>query len=383
MKQKENGKTIKTFAWASFLNDFGSDMIYPIWPLFVTTVLGAPMAALGFIDGLGDALVSVSQAGSGYLSDRIKKRKIFIWLGYLLGSFSRVGYAFSTAWQHLIPFRVLDRAGKMRGAPRDAIVADVSEKSNRGRNFGIIRTMDNLGAVSGIIFTILFFGALGFKKLFLIASIPSAIGVLLIMIFIKEKKANHIKIYKGLRLRDLNRNFKLFLLLSTIFSLGAFSYSFLLIFAKNAGFSVTFVPVLYLIFTLVASLSSMPFGILSDKIGRKGVLQLTFAFWGLLCAFFILSQAHWSIISGFILFGLHRGGLDTVQKAFVAELAPTDFRASVLGGFQMVVGLAALPASLVAGLLWDQISPTTPFYLSLGLTALAILLLSFVSEAKN
>jgi len=128
MDQKETRKTVRTFALASFLNDLGSDMIYPIWPFFVISVLGANMAVLGFIDGLGEAIVSISQAASGYISDRIRKRKIFIWTGYLLGSSSRVGYALSTVWQHLIPFRVLDRAGKIRGAPRDAIIADISSK---------------------------------------------------------------------------------------------------------------------------------------------------------------------------------------------------------------------------------------------------------------
>ena len=149
--EKENRKTLALFSTASFLNDFGSDMIYPIWPLFVKALLIAQPeivpVILGFIDGLGDAIVSISQAVSGYVSDRIGKRKIFIWTGYLCGATSRLGYAFSTFWAHLVPFRILDRAGKMRGAPRDAIIADMSTRENRGRNFGWLRTMDNLGAV--------------------------------------------------------------------------------------------------------------------------------------------------------------------------------------------------------------------------------------------
>jgi len=121
MEKKETRKTVRTFAFASFLNDLGSDMIYPVWPLFVTSVLGANMAVLGFIDGLGEAIVSISQAASGYVSDRLRRRKIFIWTGYLFGSLSRIGYALSTLWQHLIPFKIMDMAGKIRGAPRDAI----------------------------------------------------------------------------------------------------------------------------------------------------------------------------------------------------------------------------------------------------------------------
>lgn len=380
MDQKGTRKTVRTFALASFLNDLGSDMIYPIWPLFVTTVLGANMAVLGFIDGLGEAIVSISQAVSGYTSDRIRKRKVFVWSGYLFGSLSRVGYGLSTVWQHLIPFRVLDRAGKIRSAPRDAIIADISTKENRGENFGLLRAMDNLGAVCGIIICILFFGLLGYRNLFLLAAIPSAIGALLILSLIEEKKPAGVRIYKGLSLKDLDKNLKLFLLLSSLFALGSFSYSFLLIYAKEFGFRVAFVPVLYLIFTAVASIFSLPFGKLSDKIGRKPVLILSYIFWGLVSLSFIFIQSYWAIILAFVLYGLHKGALDPVQKTFVSELAPMEYRASTLGGFQMVIGLCALPASLIAGMLWDKISLFTPFYFSLGLTTLSIMMLIFVKE---
>ncbi|MCJ7508008.1 MAG: MFS transporter [candidate division Zixibacteria bacterium] len=380
MEKSEATKTIKTFALASFLNDMGSDMIYPIWPLFVTTVLGANMAVLGLVDGLGEAIVSISQAFSGYLSDRIRKRKIFIWLGYLCGSLSRIGYASSGTWQHLIPFKILDRAGKMRGAPRDAIVADIRTKENRGEGFGLLRAMDNLGAVCGIVICILFYRLLGYRNLFLIAAIPSAIGAILILSLIKEKKPADVKIYRGMSLKDADANLKLFILLSSLFALGSFSYSFLLIYAKQFGFKVTFVPVLYLIFTAVASLFSLPMGKLSDKIGRKPLLLLSFIFWALVCLSFSILESHLAMIVTFILYGIHKGSLDPVQTAFVSELSPTEFRASTLGGFRMITGLCALPASLVAGLLWDKIGVFAPFHFSLGLTFLSMIMLFFVKE---
>ncbi len=276
MQQKEIRKTIRTFSLASFLNDFGSDIIYPIWPLFITTFLGANMAILGLLDGLGEALVSIAKAASGYASDRIHKRKVFIWTGYLFASLSRVGYAFSTAWQHVIPFRILDRSGKIRGSPRDAIVADISVEQNRGRHFGILRAMDNLGAVCGVVFCIFFFEWLGYKDLFLLAAVPSALSALLIYYNIKETKPAERRLFHGLSLKDLNANFKLFLVLSSFFALGSFSYSFLLVYAVKFGFQTSFVPVLYLIFTIAAAVFSVPAGQLSDKIGRKTLIMLAF-----------------------------------------------------------------------------------------------------------
>ncbi len=366
------------FSSASFLNDFGSDMIYPIWPLFVTSFLGANVAVLGLIDGIGYAVVSVSQAGSGYLSDRLRKRKVFIWTGYLLGSLSRVGYALSTIWQSLIPFRILDRFGKIRGAPRDAIVADISTRENRGRNFGLLRAMDHLGAACGVIVSILLLSYLGYRNLFLLASIPSLIGVLLILVFIKDRKTKEI--YKRLSLKDLTLNLKLFLILSAVFALGSFSYSFLLVYAREFGFEEMFIPVLYLIFTAAASLMSLPFGKLADKLNRKLVLVLSYLFWGLTCVGFIYIESYTGVMLLFVLYGLHRAAIEPIQRTFVSELSPTEYRASMLGAFQMTIGLCALPASVIAGLLWVSFGKLAPFYFSLGLTILATALILFVKE---
>ncbi len=379
-KRTSPGKKIRVFAAASFLNDMGSDIIYPIWPLFVTQVLRANMAALGFLDGLGDALVSLSQAASGYFSDRIRKRKIFIWTGYLCGSASRLGYALSTVWTHLIPFRILDRVGKIRSAPRDAMVADMTSASDRGRSFGLLRAMDNLGAVCGVLLCIALLNLLGFRLLFALAALPSLLSALLIVFFIREKRSDGNRLYKGLALKDLSRNFRLYLFLSALFSLGAFSYSFLLVFAKVHGFKVAFVPVLYLIYTASASLFSFPFGRLSDRIGGKAVLYLAFLFWSAVCIGMVASPSRPLIILIFVLYGVHKAALEPVQRTLVCDLSPLQFRASCLGGYQMVIGLCALPASLVAGLLWDKIGMEAPFVFSLALTFLAAGLLLFVRK---
>jgi len=374
-------RAVKLLAFASFLNDFGSDIVYAVWPVFVMSISGANMAILGLIDGLGDAVVSISKAISGYWSDKIKKRKIFVWTGYFLGGISRIGYAFSSIWQWLIPLRVLDRAGKIRSAPRDAIIADESTAANRGKNFGIVKTADHIGAFLGIIFAVGFFPLLGYQKLFLFAAIPSLIGAIFIVAFIKEKENLNAKIFKGLSLKDLDINFRIFLILSSIFSLGAFSYSFLMVFANKFGFSEQTIPLLYLIFTATAAAASLPFARLSDKIkSRRKVLLISYGFWVMVCAIFILDQSRIALIIGFVFYGIHKGALEAVQKAFVSELAPEQYRASSLGAFQLAVGLCALPASLMAGILWNAANPMAPFSVSIALTLVSAVMMLFVKE---
>lgn len=377
-------RTIRTFAAASFLNDMGSDMIAPVWPLFVTQVLKANMTALGFLDGLGEAVVSLSQAGSGYLSDKWRKRKIFIWTGYLCGALSRFGYAASTIWTHLVPFRILDRAGKIRGAPRDAVVADISTGADRGRHFGLLRAMDHLGAVCGILLCALLFNILGFRLLFALAAVPTLAGAILILRNIRDPERTRARAFKGLSFRDISRNLRLYMALNAVFALGAFSYSFLLVYARTAGFRDSQLPLLYLLFAMTAAVLSSPFGRLADKIGRKPVLFAALTLWGMICAGAVFSAGTISfVIPIFILFGAHKAALEPVQKTLAAELAPLNYRASILGAFQMVIGLSALPASLAAGILWDRIALWAPFSLSLGLTTAAAILLIFVREAPR
>ncbi|MEO0087112.1 MAG: MFS transporter [candidate division WOR-3 bacterium] len=382
--EKEKKKVVKIFAFASFLNDLGSDIIYPLWPLFIKS-LKANMVALGLVDGIGDAVVSLSSFFSGYLADRIKKRKIFVWLGYLFGSLSRIGYALAKFWPILIPLKILDRAGKIRQAPRDAIIADISTDSDRGRNFGFLRAMDNFGAVCGIIIAILFFKLLGFRKLFFLAALPSLIGAFLIILFIKERKIERKKEGKILdfSFKFFDRNYYLYLFSSSLFSLSYFSYSFLLIYANNFGFRETSIPLFYLIFTLTASLFSLPFGKLADKTSRKFTLFLGYLFWLITIFGFIYLKSKSLLFFIFLFYGLNKAALEPSQKALVSELSPIDFRATGIGFFQMINGIIALLSSFIAGILWEIFNMKAPFYFSFLLTILATIILLFVKEKRH
>jgi MFS family permease len=377
-KTSEAKHTIRTFAGATFLNDLGSNMIHPVWPLFVTEILRANMAALGFLDGMGEALVSIAKALSGYLSDRWHQRKIFIWLGYLFTALARFGYSLAHTWPQLIPFRILDRLAKERSAPRDALVADVSTYKNRGSHFGFIRAMDHLGGICGILLCLLLLKFLGYRTIFALAAIPTVVSAVLVFIFIKEKKATLGPAGAKLNFREVGRDYRLFLGLSSVFTLGTFSYSFLLLYAKNRGFAVTDVILLYLIFTASASLSSFAMGKAADKLGRKPVLYVCYSLWLLVCLLLVTVPSRFVILFCFILYGAHKGILIPIQRTVVSECSLNNFRASCLGGFYMVTGLCALPASFLAGVLWEAFGMLIPFYAAMGFSTIALVLLSFL-----
>lgn len=379
---KEVKRTVWLFGSASFLHDMGADMIFAIWPMFLTSVLGANMAVVGLIDGAGDAVVSIAQAASGYWSDRLRKRKPFVWMGYFCGGIAKAGYALAPTWHWILPFRILDRSGKMRGAPRDAVVSDLSTNANRGRHFGILRMMDNAGAMIGIILAIVLVRLIPLRTLILLSAIPSMLAVLLVLGLYRERTPDGTRVFKGIRFGDFSGSLRLYTVLSTFFMLGSFSYSFLLLSAKSLGFTIGAMPVLYLLYTAVAAALSLGFGKLADRIGRKAVLLFSYGCWIGVALLFLSSPSAALVIVAFVLYGVHIASLEPVQKALAAELAPPDLVASTLGGYQMIMGLVSFPASFAAGILWDRYGLPAPYLLSLGLTAVAALLLLFLKDGS-
>lgn len=371
------------FAFASFLHDIGAEMVFSVWPIYVTHVLGASATVLGLIDGIGDAVVSFSGAIAGVVSDRYGKRKVFVWTGYAFGFLARIGYAFAPTWRWAIAFRIIDRSGKIRSAPRDAIISDLSTRGDRGTHFGILRSMDNLGAVVGILCAIGLARWMEYRTMFLLAAIPSLLASALVLSAVREKAASPTAV-RPIRLSGLGRNLWLFIILSAVADLGAFSYSFLLLASHESGIADLSVPLLYLLYNAVAALWSLPAGELADSVGRKPVLLFSYACWAMTALLFILHNgAPLAVTLAFISYGLYKGGIDTVQKTMTAELAPKGHEASVLGGFSLILGAVSLPASVIAGVLWDRVGPTAPFFVALTLVACAMVLLPFVRERRE
>ncbi len=373
------------FGAASFLNDTGSDMIAPIWPSFLTTQLGLSAGQVQMVDGLALMVTSLSKIGAGYASDKSGKRKSFITLGYALSSLARIGFILATLgyqFLQIVFWKSMDRLGKMRGPPRDAIVAGHATEKERGKAFGILRALDTAGAVFGTILAFFLFQAIGYTGIIILAVFPSIGSVIVVSVLIKEKQGRNV--FKGVSFRNLDTNLIIFLFASVLFSLATFSYSLLILFSASFGYSVPQQTLLYLLFTAVYAITAYPFGILSDRIGRRPVLMAAF--------FFLILTSIWAnifvldmvtVIPLFILFGLMNGALDPVQTSFVSDLVEEERRASIIGAFQMTIGISAFPAGIIIGYLWDTISPAMAFQYSMVLAAIALVFLFLIKTKKN
>ncbi len=347
----------------SFLNDLSSEMIMPILPMFITA-LGSSGLVVGLIGGLRDSISSILKVLSGFWSDKTGKRKIFVFSGYLTSSAFKLFLAFSKIWQHILVFAGLERVGKgLRTAPRDAILADSMPKE-RGKGFGIHRALDTSGAIAGSIavFLLFWFLRFDFKSIILIAAIIAFLS-LIPLHFVKEGKREPQDVTLKISLKKLPKSLKLFILISGIFALANFSYMFFVLRAQEfftGKLSIGGPILLYILFNIFYAVFAIPFGTLSDKIGRKKVIvfgyllfsltSLGFAFFNSLIAFVVL----------FALYGMVYAIIDGNQRAYISDLSKGALRATALGTFHTTTGLLALPAGLIAGFLW-QINPGITF----------------------
>ena len=377
-------KNIFILGLVSLFTDLSSQMVFPLIPLFLTTVLGAGAYAVGIVEGAAETAASLLKVISGYWSDKIKKRKSFVLFGYSLSSITKPLFAFANIWSFVLFIRVVERIGKgLRTAPRDAIVAESCDESVRGKAYGFHRAMDGIGSVLGAILAFLLLPVLGYRNIFLLAFIPSIIAVLVIL-FIKEKNTPTKKETREtsikLSFKELSMNLRLFIIVSSIFALGHFGYAFLLLRAKDIGLADNIAILLYVIFYIVYTICIIPFGILSDKIGRKPILIMGYLVFAITSIGLIFISNIYGILLFFVIYGIFYAMIDGVQRAFIVDLAPKHLKATALGAFHTSIGLVALPGGLIAGLLWDIISPEATFVYGFALSIISMGLFIFVKS---
>lgn len=369
---------------ASLLTDVSSEMLVPILPLFVTATLGASVTSLGIIEGIAECTASVARLGSGWLSDRIGRRKPFAAFGYALSGAAKAAMAFAGTWGFILAMRFTDRLGKaLRSPPRDALIADSTADAHLGRAFGLHRAMDTLGAAIGPLLAWWLLsrweslGVEGYRRVFLTSGIPAALGVVAILLFVKAvPAAPRVARTLAQQAGALGPSFRRFLVVDAAFQLGNSSMAFVLLRTQGAGWSAGEVALVYLAYNLAYAALAWPFGGLSDRIGRRPLLLAAYAVYAGTYALLALGATKAGVVAALLLLAVHSALVEGQAKSLVADLVPRDLRATAYGVHATVVGLALLPASVAAGVLWDRVGPAAPFALGSALAALAALLLA-------
>lgn len=343
-------------AVVSFLVDVSSEIIFPLLPFFLVLTLGASYFIVGIMEGSAELIASLVKIFSGYWSDRVGRRKVFVLSGYGASALLKGFFALSTSWVHVFFLRIAERIGKgVREPARDAIVAESSPPEAKGKAFGFQRAMDTGGAILGPIFAIvlLVVFAYSYRPIFLIATIPAVLAFL-VGLFLKERgKREERKAPSKLGLRFLPIRLRVFVVVASIFALGSFSFFFAMLRAVDLGQSETMTLAFYLLMNITFALSAMPAGALSDRIGRIPTIALGYSLFAVVCILFSLQIGVVLIGLAFLIFGLSNGFVDGVQRAYVCDLAPNDIRATCLGTYHMSSGIAKLISSAVVGALWS------------------------------
>jgi MFS family permease len=366
-------KNIIILGLVSLFTDISSEMIYPLVPLYLTIVLGASPASLGIIEGIAESLASVLKIISGRLADRLEKRKPLTIIGYGLSAVGKLLFVVATSWTGILWARISDRFGKgIRTAPRDALIADSSDVESRGKAFGLHRAMDTAGAVIGIGGAYWLFTHYNgnYVMVFWLSMIPAIIGVLLLFLVSDSGKSTTQAVKKlAFSWKALDNRLKYFIIISFLFNLGNSSNQFLLVRAGTVGFAPGQVILLYLLMNVTYFLISYPAGLLSDRVGRRALLVGGYCIYGLVYIGFAVANSSWAIMSLFGIYGLYIGLTEGVEKALLADIAPRSQKASVFGLHALVVGTALLPASIIAGFLWDLFGASAPFWFG-GITGI-------------
>ncbi len=381
------GLSSNTFllALASLFADTSTEMLYPVLPVFLTETLGAGATVVGLIEGIAPAIQNVVQGLSGWLSDRLQRRKAIALVGYVVAAASKPLIGLSTTWQGVLGARSLDRLGTgTRSAPRDALIAASADAAHRGKAFGLEGIGDNLGAFIGPLIAIGLLAGwqLGLRAVFFLAVIPGALAALMILLLHEEPVAVPARAKLDLSLRRFPRSYWVYLCVTVLFGLGNSTNSFLILRTKDIGASLTLTILIYAFFNLVAALASYPAGFLSDRFGRKRLLLFCFlVFIGVYTGFGATVNV---VLLGllFAFYGVFQGVFRAVGKAFATDFVPVELRASGVGWYTTAVGLSGLVASVVGGILWTRLGPPATFFYGAGFGVAGTVALVFLVQER-
>lgn len=366
----------------SFFTDTSTKMIYSVMPLFLLSI-GASKTTIALIEGIAESTASLLKAFSGYWSDKIGKNKPFMIIGYGITALITPLYAFVSYPIQVLVFRFLERTGKgLRTAPRDSLISASVKNNDAGKNFGFHKMMDNSGAIIGplIAFGILYFFPKDYTKIFLLATIPAILGVITIIGFIKEASVVEKSKITKTSYKRLPKKFYLFLAIITIFSLGNSSDALLLIKTSETGVKASFIPLMYMIFNVVSVFFAVYIGKLSDRIGREKLIISGFFIYALVYFLFGRFNHLNLFIVLFILYGLYSALTDGSQKAFISDIVSKELKGTGYGIYHAVLGITLLPASFIAGKLYDKIDSSVPFYFGGTMALIAAILMLWFSK---
>ena len=362
----------------SFFIDISSEMIYPLVPIFLTETLRAPAAIVGAIEGLAESTTSVFKVVSGWFSDKIGKRKPFVVVGYSLSVVGKVFLALAFHWPTVLFARVVDRFGKgVRTSPRDALIAQWTPPSVRGRGFGFHRAADTAGAVFGPLAALALLALIGvhYRIIFALAVVPAVLAILLLRgVGDRPPAPEERGSQPRPRLRDFGGGYYVFLAISLVFALGNSSDVFIILRARNLGLGVSEAVLAYVLYNLVYALLAMPAGIVSDRIARWHVIAGGFAIFAVVYFGFAVIDAGAYVWLLFAVYGIYMALTESVGRALVVDFVGAQWRGTALGLYQGAMSLMILLSSVLAGVLWDQVGPAAPFFLGGSTAALAFLM---------
>jgi len=388
LAKKDEFKNVYRLGFVSFFTDFSSEMVLSILPMYILSLPGGSIATLGFIEGIAESLSYILRAISGVMSDKFRKRKIFILIGYGVSNLAKPFFALTSSVSQALSIRVLDRVGKgIRTAPRDALISDSVSASQQGAAFGLHRTLDQLGAIVGPLTATIVMVWLGWtaKGVFWLSFIPGALALVVILFGVNEivgSETREFKFLVGIR-EVLKGKFLWLLLVVSVFSLGAFNFSFILLNAKEMGVSEALIPIVYAVVNVTHTAIAIPAGRLSDRIGKEKVLLMGYVAFVATTA--LLAVAPSTIPSAYLIaavFGVYMGIVETVQRAMIPRYVDSSLRGTAYGVYYLVVGTCFFFANSIVGTLWETQGLWTTSIYSGVLAAVAIVGLNFLNNRK-